>query len=344
MKSTAVAPANIAFIKYWGRRDAVLRLPYNASISMNLSEAITTTTVEFSSQFTEDTIELVDLHKTDKTKLQRNFDQSEMKRIVDQLNRVRAKAGVTHYAKVVTKNSFPKSTGIASSASGFAALTVAASAALGLAVSEKELTILARLGSGSACRSIPDGFVKWEAGTPSGGSDDSYAHSLYPHTHWDIRDILLIVETKEKDVSSSRGHDAVETSDVFQSRLAALPGRIERAEQALKDKNFTLLGEVIEEDCRDMHAVMQTQRPPLMYWNDDTKKLMDAVVSWRKNGLPVYFTIDAGPNVHIICESKHEDEVVRAIKALRLSSGQAIKDMIINRPAKGAHLIEKHLF
>ena len=327
MKATAVAPANIAFIKYWGRKDAKLRLPHNSSISMNLSACMTTTTVEFLPELLEDTIELLEPG---------GFNEEEVRRMVRQLDVVRAVAGVKMFARVATENTFPKSTGAASSASGFAALTVAAAAALGLKLSEKELTVLARLGSGSACRSIPDGFVKWEAGN---SSESSCAHSLYPHDYWDIRDILVIVGFTGKDVSSSAGHDTVRTSPFFDKRLEALPRRIERIETALKNKNFRQLGEVIEEDCLDMHHVMQTQDPPLMYWLDVTKKIMDAVAGWRKQGLPVYFTIDAGPNVHLICEGKDEARVIRATEAIK-----AVKEVIVNRPSQGARVVKNHLF
>lgn len=305
MKATAVAPANIAFIKYWGRKDAEKRLPYNPSISMNLSGCTTITTVEFSSDFGKDNVS-------------EGFDE---KRITAHVDRLRNIAGVHLKAKITTKNSFPSSAGIASSASGFAALTVAASTALGLTLSEKELSALARLGSGSACRSIPDGFVKW---------DGEFAVSIYPPEYWDIRDIIVIVSEKTKEISSSQGHDLATSSPFFTERLAAVPGRISRLETALKTKNFPLFGKVIEEDCLDMHRVMQTQNPPLMYWNQETKKIMESVVSWRKDGLAVYFTIDAGPNIHLICEAKDEQKLASLLKG---------KTFIINKPSKGAHVL-----
>lgn len=305
MKATAVAPANIAFIKYWGRKDKALRLPYNPSISMNLSACITTTTVEFSPDFTED-------------RVSKGFHEE---RVIEHLDRLRKIAGTEFKANVMTKNSFPASAGIASSASGFAALTVAAAAALNLHLSEQELSVLSRLGSGSACRSISDGFVKW---------DGEYAYSLYPHEYWDLRDILVIVDAHAKKTSSSEGHDNVETSPLFQKRLQELPSRIRKMERALREKNFLLFGEILEEDCLDMHGVMQTQDPPLMYWTDETKKLMEEVRDWRKEGLPVYFTIDAGPNVHLLCEAKHEREVLKRVQG---------RQIIVNIPSKGAHIV-----
>lgn len=302
MKATAIAPANIAYIKYWGRKDAKLRLPYNASISMNLSACTTTTTVEFSPDFERDTV----------------TEGFGTERIIEHLDRIRILAGSKERAHVTTNNSFPTSTGIASSASGFAALTVAATGALGLKLSEKELTALARLGSGSACRSIPDGFVKWEG---------EYARSLHSSDYWDIRDVLVIVENNAKSISSSAGHAAAHTSPFFAKRLEEVPKRIKRLETAFRKKDFKMLGEIIEEDCLDMHHVMQTQNPPLFYWNDDTKRVIDML---KNSGLPAYFTIDAGPNVHVICEEKDKKKVESLFKNWKT---------IVNKPARGAHIL-----
>lgn len=300
MKATAVAPANIAFIKYWGKKDSARRIPYNPSISMNLSECTTTTTVEFSKEYEKDIIS-------------EGFDE---KRIIEHIDRIRKIAKTNARARIITKNSFPTSAGIASSASGFAALTEAAVAALGLKFSEKELSALARLGSGSASRSIPDGFVKWE---------EEYAHSLYPADYWDLRDIIVIVDEAAKKTSSSTGHDRAVTSPFFVGRLAALPSRIARCEVALQTKDIKKLGEVIEEDCLDMHHVMQTQDAPLYYRNKKTEEVLEKI-----NGLPAYFTIDAGPNVHIICEAKDEKKVLEILKGYQT---------IVNKPALGARVV-----
>ncbi len=326
MKATAIAPANIAFIKYWGKKDEDLRLPLNSSISMNLSGAFTTTTVEFSPRYTSDMVMLLD----------GDFSEDEQKRAIHSLDLIRTHIGMSLHARMVTKNSFPKGAGAAASASGFAALTVAAFAAAGIAVSEKEMTVFARLGSGSACRSIPDGFVLWEEGT---SSDSSFAYSLYPHTHWDVRDLLVIVDSGMKKISTSDGMKTITTSPRLSDRLSAVSGRIERMKTALKEKNFAAFGAVTEEDCLDMHAVMQSQTPPLLYWNDTTRAVMDAVVTWRNEGLPVYFTIDAGPNVHVLCEAANQERVLEKLNTL-----VGIETVIINTPAPGAHTSGGHLF
>jgi len=326
MKFTAIAPANIALIKYWGKQDEKLRLPLNTSISMNLSGAYTTTTVEFSPEFTTDQITLIN----------GQFSAREVGRIKDHLDRIRQKAGLTAFARVATQNNFPKRAGVASSASGFAALTLAACFASGLKLSEKELTILARFGSGSACRSIPAGFVEWLAAETTQGS---YAYSLYPPNYWDLHDILLIVSQAEKKIASTAGMEQIKTSPFWQKRIAAVPPRIARLKQTLKAKDFSALGEVTEEDCLEMHQVMQTQNPPLFYWNEKTKEIMELVRSWRKRGLAVYFTIDAGPHVHLLCEAKDKDTVVTKVKNIA-----GIFKIMINKPAPGARLVYEHLF
>ena len=185
MKATAVAPSNIAFIKYWGKKDEALRIPSNGSISMNLSHVLTVTTVEFSSDYEDDVVIIDDIEQLGVAR----------DRVVAHLNTVRKFADVPDFTKVVSKNNFPSSTGLSSSASGFAALTLAASTAAGLSLSEKELSILARQGSGSACRSIPSGFVEWVCGDTN---EMSYAQSLYAPEYWDIADVVVIFNKEKK--------------------------------------------------------------------------------------------------------------------------------------------------
>lgn len=326
MKITVKAPANIAFIKYWGKKDPNLRLPLNSSISMNLSNVFTLTTVEFLSELDGDEIEMEGERIVGK----------EAGRIITHLNRVRKLAGIKFKARVKTKNNFPKGTGVASSASGFAALTLAATSAAGLDLSEKELSVLARLGSGSACRSIPDGFVEWKKGK---SSQTSYAQMIFSPKHWDIRDIVVIVAAKEKKVSSTEGHKLALTSPFFKQRIKNLPKKIEEIRNALKKRNFSGFGEIVEQEAINMHAVMMTSEPPLFYWLPKTLEVIKAVREWREKGINAYFTIDAGPNVHIICQGKDEKRIRKRLKNIA-----GIKKVIVNKPARGAHLINKHLF
>ncbi|PJC28467.1 diphosphomevalonate decarboxylase [Candidatus Shapirobacteria bacterium CG_4_9_14_0_2_um_filter_40_11] len=326
MKATAKAPANIASIKYWGRKDEKLRLPANDSISMNLSEVFTITTVEFSESYKKDEVKLVG----------KKLDRKEEKRIIDHLDRVRNLAKIKTFAKVVTKNNFPTGTGIASSASGFAALTVAAVKASGLEFSERQLSILARQGSGSACRSIPDGFVEWKSGS---SSDSSYAHTLFPPDWLNIVDILAVVEKKTKKISSSEGHALTESSPFYGVRISGMKDKLKKIKQALANKDFKTFGEISEAEAVNMHAVMMTSCPPLYYWTPETLKIILSVIEWREEGLPVYFTIDAGPNVHLLALPEEIDKIVQRLKRI-----EGIKGIIINKPTEGAKTISTHLF
>lgn len=326
MKKTAIAPANIAFIKYWGKKDEKLRLPANSSISMNLDNCFTTTTVEFDKKYTKDSFQIINDKVNDK----------EIERVSKHLDRLRKIAKVKLYAKVISQNSFPEKTGIAASASGFAALTLAASSSLGLELSEKELSILARLGSGSACRSIPEGFVEWKTGATS---EESYAYSLYPGDDWDLRDILIIVSSEKKKVTTTEGHKLGETSIFYKPRIQAVNTLVKDMKEAFAKKDFQKLGVIIEKDCLYMHSVMMTSNPPLFYWYPKTIEIIKKVYEWREERIPVYFTIDAGPNVHLICQGKNENIVLNKLKEIN-----DIKDIIVNKPAKGAHLINNHLF
>jgi diphosphomevalonate decarboxylase len=325
MKATAIAPASIALIKYWGRKDETLRLPKNGSISINASNLLTTTTVDFSSSYKKDSVTIDDQEKTD-----------EAARVIKHLDRIRSFAKISDRAKVVSLNSFPTSTGLSSSSSGFAALTVAGASAAGLNLSERELSILARQGSGSACRSIPDGFVEWLDGDTS---ESSYAVSLYPPEYWDIVDIVAIVSTEKKDVSSAEGHTGAGTSPFYALRQERLPKKITELKKILAAKDFRSFGEMVEAEAVEFHAITMTSQPSLLYLISDSLRLMKIVRQWRADGLPVYFNINTGQDVHLLCEKKDVKAVQAKLKAL-----DYVRDVIVNEPAEGARVVQKHLF
>lgn len=326
MKQTAIAPSNIAFIKYWGRKkDPILRLPENGSVSMNLSNLLTTTTVEFNQDFKSDVIIIND-----------QKEENEGSRVILHLDRIRKIANIKDKAKVVSKNNFPTGTGLSSSASGFAALTMGAASAAGLNLSEKELSILARQGSGSACRSIPDGFVGWLDGETS---ETSYAVSLYPENYWDIVDIVAVVSTQTKDVPSSIGHTLAQSSVFFPVRKQYLAGKIEKTKKYLQEKNFIKLGEIIEAEALELHAIYLTSQPSLIYLLPGTLRIMHLVKKWRQEGLQVYFTLNTGQDIHLICERKNAEQVIKLVEKV-----EGVQKTILNHPCKGAHLVQNHLF
>lgn len=322
MKTKAVAPANIAFIKYWGKYNERLRLPANSSISMNLSNCITETSVEFDEKF-----------KSDKFTLDgKGVFGDESIRVFKHLDTIRKIAGIKAFAKVESKNNFPKASGIASSASGFAALTVAGVGAAGLKLSQKDLSILARVGSGSACRSIPDGIVEWRFGKTD---KTSYAESLYPANYWDLTDLIAVVGKGEKKVGSSEGHKLSGSSPFYNARILGMPKKVREIKTALKNKDFTKFGEILEAEAVNMHTVMMTSIPPLFYWLPETLIVMDLVLKMRERGIESYFTIDAGPNVHVICERKNAGKIKK-----ELIKAKSIKNIIENKVGEGARLIE----
>jgi diphosphomevalonate decarboxylase len=321
-KATAVACANIAFIKYWGKRDAGLNLPANSSLSMNLDRLTTVTTVEFSPDYDDDVVILDGQEVRGESK----------QRIAAHLDRVRAMAGLQARARVISQNSFPIGAGLASSASGFAALSLAASRAAGLELTQRELSILARFGSGSACRSIPGGFTEWAAGT---SSENSFARQIAPPEHWDLRDVIAIISRAKKRVGSTEGHALAPSSPFYQARLTNVADRLPKARAALLKKDLATLGRLIEEDAISMHAVMMTSQPPIYYWLPSSIQLIHEVQNWRTEGLEVYFTFDAGPNVHLICQAADQAEVEK-----RLNDIEDVLEVIVSGPGSGAQIIE----
>lgn len=287
MTASAIAHPNIAFIKYWGNRDDALRLPQNGSISMNLSSLETRTTVRFDVDLSDDTLELNGSTVTG----------AALNRVSDLLDLARQMAGVTTRAAVASNNSFPTGAGIASSASAFAALSLAASSALGLALDESALSRLARRGSGSASRSIPDGFVEWH---PGSADHDSYARSIAPASHWELVDLIAVIESEHKPTGSTQGHALASSSPLQQARVDSASVRLERCRNAILERDFMALAEVAELDSNLMHAVMMTSNPSLFYWAPASLTIMKAVTSWRQLGLPAFYTLDAGANVHVI--------------------------------------------
>jgi len=271
-KATSISNSNIAFIKYWGNRNHNLRLPVTGSLSMNLGGLHTRTTVAFDSGLSADVVVLDNAAQSPEA----------ARRVSEHLDRVRQLANITTRARVDSQNNFPAGTGIASSASGFAALTVAACAAAGLRLSERELSILARQGSGSASRSIPSGFVEWQAGTNADGSD-SYAFSIAAPDHWALVDCIAIVSHAHKKVGSTGGHALAHTSPLQQTRIDDTPRRLDACREALLVRDFARFAEVVEEDSTMMHAIMMTSRPPLYYWLPPTLAIMDSVRKWRES-------------------------------------------------------------
>ncbi len=320
--STAISHPNIAFIKYWGNRDNVLRLPENGSISMNLGGLITQTCVTFEDGLPEDTLTLNGVSSTGKS----------LSRLAGFLDQVRRMTGKKMYARVTTENNFPTGAGIASSASAYAALALAASRALGLDLEERDLSRLARLGSGSACRSVPGGFVEWQKGQSDA---DSYAFTIAPPQHWALIDLVAVVQSERKPVGSSEGHKLASSSPLQKARLAGTGRRLDACRSAILNRDFEALSRVIELDSNLMHAVMMTSTPPLFYWQPASLAIMKQVQYWRHQGMAVCYTLDAGPNVHVLCPQEAAEKI-----RLRLADIPGVSQILQAAPGGPAHLAD----
>jgi len=317
-----LAHPNLAFIKYWGNRDAALRIPANGSISMNLGGLFTRTTVSFQPSLPFDEL-IVNGQEVTGGGLQR---------VSAVLDVVRGLAGLDDRAEVISENNFPSSAGIASSASAFAALALAASRAAGLELSEADLSRLARRGSGSACRSVPGGFVEWQAGT---GDEDSFAQAIAAPEHWDLADCIAIVSTERKKTASTEGHALAATSPLQSARVADAARRLDICRRAILERDFEALAAIVELDSDMMHAVMMTSTPPLHYWQPASMAVMLAVRRWRAEGLPACYSVDAGPNVHVICSAQAIDEIESRLRGL-----EGVKDVRRARVGGPARLVE----
>jgi diphosphomevalonate decarboxylase len=319
----ALAHPNIAAIKYWGNRNDTLRLPANGSISINLNGLFTRTTVSFQPSLPFDEL-IINGNEVAGPALER---------VSLILDLVREMAEIKERAEIISENNFPSGAGIASSASAFAALALASSKAAGLNLSERELSRLARRGSGSAARSIPNGFVEWQMGT---ADEDSFAYSIAPREHWALADCIAIISASHKKTGSTEGHALAGTSPLQTARLEDAPRRLEICRRAILDRDFDSFASIVELDSDMMHAVMMTSKPALYYWLPASMAVMQAVREWRGEGASACYTVDAGANVHILCPEKEANEL-----GMRLRKISGVKDVLIARVGGPARIVEE---
>lgn len=308
----ARAHSNIALIKYWGKREQYLNLPAVGSISVALDALYSETQVSFSSTLAADDVQL-DQHTNAKS----------TQRISAFLDLIRHRAGMDLRAQVRSRNNFPTGAGLASSASGFAALALAGAQAAGLELSARELSILARQGSGSAARSLFGGYVEMHRGEGNKG-EDAYAEPLLDADAWPLHLIIAITDEAPKKIDSTQGMQSSANSSAFYPAwVDSSPDDLAAMRNAIEQRNFTDLGELTEYSCLKMHGLMLSANPGLLYWNAATVALIHRVRELRQDGLGVYFTIDAGPQVKALCRPQDSDAVADAlaqvpgVKALR---------------------------
>ncbi len=323
--ATAVAHPNIALVKYWGKRDAALNLPAAGSLSVTLEGLTTTTTVEFNDHHGHDLIMLND----------RVLRGGHERKIVKFLDLVRQEAGIKTRAVVRTTNDFPTAAGLASSSSGFAALAAASVVALGLDTTPEHLSALARRGSGSAARSIHGGFVQMHRGTRDDG-EDAFAVQIAPEDHWDLRCLIVLTARGEKSIGSTEAMELTRnTSPYYDPWIASVDRDIDEAREAILTRDFSTLARVAERSCLRMHASALASDPGLLYWNGLTVTLLHHVRKLRADGLPVFFTIDAGPHVKVFCEAPAVSAVASMLRAV-----DGVQSIIRAEPGAGVHIAE----
>ncbi len=322
-EATARACSNIALVKYWGKRDARLNLPARGSFSLTLAGLTTTTTVRWVDE-PQHTLSIGGV-ATDTASL------GKAGRVLDL---VRSLAGTSASAAVTSTNDFPTGAGLASSASGLAALTLAATRAAGLELDRAALSRLARIGSGSACRSLFGGFVEWQAGVRDDG-EDSIAVPVFGPEHWDLRVVVAVVSDRRKAVNSTNGMEHTrETSPFHVPYLDTVDNDLREAKRAVEERDLVGLGRVAERSCLRMHAAMMGADPALVYLRPETWQVLDAVHALRASGVPLFFTIDAGPNVKVFTLPAAVDTIREALLEL-----PAVGRLIVASPGPAAECL-----
>lgn len=336
-KATVRSPSNIAFIKYWGAEDLERAIPVNPSLSMTLRACYSRSTVEWLDEDGEHEIrwraasgDFEDAPPAFASRVRAHFDY---------LRDWSKRGGRFHLA---TENSFPAAAGMASSASGFSALTLATIGALGLEVSPAEQSVLARRsGSGSAARSVMGGYVEWPASGEAGAASGArcYARQVAGAEHWDLRNVIAVVEHGAKSTSSLDGHRRARSSPYFRTRQRQLPERFAAVRRALQACDLDRLGTLIEAEAIDLHCIAMTSEPPIFYWRPATLAVLAEVRAMRRVGVAAYGTMDAGANVHVICSPDSEAEV-----AARLGRLDVELSLIHDGVGAGPVFEDEHLF
>jgi diphosphomevalonate decarboxylase len=320
-RATAVAHPNIALVKYWGKADAALALPATGSVSMGLDVFPTTTTVTVGDG-TTDGREARDAF----TLNGRVVDGVALDRTTRFLDLVRALAGSDEHAAVESTNTVPTGAGLASSASGFAALATAAAAAYGLDLDERALSRLARRGSGSATRSIPGGVAVWHAGT----DEESFAERIEAPA---MAMVVVTISAGEKSIGSREAMArTIDTSPFYPAWVTSTAVTVDDMVAACAAGDFTRVGELTESNALRMHATIEGAFPPIRYLVARSVAVFDAVAAMRTAGVEAYATADAGPNVVVLCRPADTDRVARGLEGLG--------DVVVSHTGPGARVVE----
>lgn len=305
--ATARACANIALVKYWGKRDPALNLPAAGSLSLTLDGLVTVTTVAWTAAIPHDTVELDG----------RPASAKDAARVLDVIEAIRRARGISAHCHVRSANRFPTASGLASSASGFAALVLAAFHADGGNVSARELSVWARRGSGSAARSLFGGLVRMHAGLRADG-EDAFATPLTTAPAGFVDDLRMIVAVVGGGTPKSHGsrdamlHSAA-TSPLHDAWLALVPRDLVQAEAAIARGDLAALGELAEANALAMHATAIAARPAIIYWQPATLAALAEVRALRARGVGAWATMDAGPHVKVLAAAADAAAVAAAL-------------------------------
>lgn len=339
-QATASAPVNIACIKYWGKRDTKLILPTNSSLSVTLNQdhLRSTTTSRADPNFTSDHLWLNGKEEEIKPGGRTATCITEMKRLrklkVEDQD-PSAPPLSTWRVHIASYNNFPTAAGLASSASGFAALVASLAHLYELPVSPSTLSLIARQGSGSACRSLYGGYVAWEMGTKSDGSD-SLAIQVAPESHWpDIHALICVVSDDKKGTSSTSGMQrTVETSSLLQHRIAhVVPQRMKDITKAIQERDFDTFARITMTDSNQFHAVALDTEPPIFYMNDVSRAIIAIIVEYNRislasgGGYKAAYTYDAGPNAVIYAPAQNMKEIISLITYYFPQTTDSFKDV-----------------
>jgi len=311
MRASAIAHPNVALIKYWGKRAAAANLPAVGSLSVTLGALRTETTVGFDDARGSDVLVLNGVEQP-----------GEQPRLTACMDALRDLAGRRVYAEVISENDFPTGAGLASSASGYAALVTAAAAALGIDAQDPRLLDIARIGSGSAPRSLFGGMALLR-----NDGDGTVCEQLITPDDWALSVVVAVTTEAPKSTTSRDGMEQSRlTSPYYEQWITTHEADLEQATGFVRARDFMSLADLAEHNCLKMHAVMMTTRPPLLYWSPTTLAVMHEVTAMRNGGVPVFFTIDAGPQVKAICPTEVAADVAAELAAvpgvLRIIAGE----------------------
>lgn len=323
---TAIAHPNIALAKYWGKRNAELNIPAMDSLSITLDTLTTITTMSLDQDLKRD--EFILNNKT--------TSEEERTKISKFLDLFRKNSKIKSYSHIVSVNNFPTSAGLASSASGFAALATAANKLYNTNYDTQHLSTIARQGSGSAARSLFGGYVWMHSGQSKDGSD-SFAEQIAGDDFFPLTIFVMVTSKHQKEVSSRTGMQiSATTSPFYKAWLDTINNDITVLKSAILNKDFDTMAEISMESCIKMHSVMMTSRPSLFYWNRDTYSIIEFVRNLHFLKYPIFFTIDAGPQVKIITLPDESEKILKKIKDLN----NILKLYVINL-GSGATILER---